>query len=430
MDVLKQFEKHRHIPHISQLADQVDLIRAQLGQQVLTDFHNAFEGPNAKHSLSQNQLQFLAEGCLAVSILDPKIKRELLSWFVDIELSEYKALFQENQDIAWLDKIDKRFAWLKKHLVEFEDRFGRMFPPNWEVSECIAVEFCKITRKELAKVMTNRALELNVNLILPAISKSAAFEKLLSQRFTGITLKENQNDLKLATDKNTLTKTNPFAGQITQCFETHLNIYVEAQDKNLSKLIDQFVEEHQKLSKLEAITSEVFVSSGKLFTQYKNCLVQCNALSNKQPLVMLSTTFHKYLREYAHRVLQSNLPRVGALSSIVSLSTTITNAANTPGGVLSAASSAAGLLQSFLKEGEAKIFTKSELCQVCNILLTANYCLETTQQLEKKLQEKVEQTLVDKINMNAELDIFHGFVLSIIFSIIFRFLLICVYFNY
>jgi hypothetical protein len=95
----------------------------------------------------------------------------------------------------------------------------------------------------------------------------------------------------------------------------------------------------------------------------------------------------------------------------VSLSTTITNAANTPGGVLSAASSAAGLLQSFLKEGEAKIFTKSELCQVCNILLTANYCLETTQQLEKKLQEKVEQTLVDKINMNAELDIFHGFVL-------------------
>jgi hypothetical protein len=286
-----------------------------------------------------------------------------------------------------------------------------MFPPNWEVSECIAVEFCKITRKELAKVMTNRALELNVNLILPAISKSAAFEKLLSQRFTGITLKENQNDLKLTTDKNTIPKTNPFAGQITQCFETHLNIYVEAQDKNLSKLIDQFVEEHQKLSKLEAITSEVFVSSGKLFTQYKNCLVQCVSLSNKQPLVLLSTTFQKYLREYAHRVLQSNLPRVGALSSIVSLSTTITNAANTPGGVLSAASSAAGLLQSFLKEGEAKIFTKSELCQVCNILLTANYCLETTQQLEKKLQEKVEQTLVDKINMNAELDIFHGFVL-------------------
>ena len=410
MDVLKQFERHRHIPHINQLADQVDSIRNQLGQQILEDFRTAFESSNAKQSFSQSQLQYLAEGCLAVSILDPKIKRELVSRFVDLELSEYKALFQENQEISWLDKIDKRFNWIKKQLVEFEDRFGRMFPPKWEVSECIAVEFCKITRKELAKVMTNRSQELTVNLLLAAISKSTAFEKLLSQRFTGVTLKESQNQNELSLNsKMAEFKINPFSGQITQCFENHLSIYVEAQDKNLSRLIDQFVEEHQKLSKSETLSSEVFPSSGKLFTQYKNCLVTCVSLSNKQPLVLLSNTFQKYLREYAHRILQSNLPRVGALS-ITSLSTSLTNAANSPGGVLSAATSAAGLLQSFLKEAEGglKVLTKSEMCQVCSILLTANYCLETTQQLEKKLQEKVESNLTDQINMSAELDIFHG----------------------
>ncbi|CAG2123413.1 unnamed protein product, partial [Medioppia subpectinata] len=139
----------------------------------------------------------------------------------------------------------------------------------------------------------------------------------------------------------------------------------------------------------------------------------CVSLSNRQPLVLLSTTFQKYLREYAHRVLQSNLPRVGAFSSsITSLSNTITSAANTREGVLSAASSAAGLLQSFLKEAEGgvKVLSKSELCQVCSVLLTANYCLETTQQLEKKLQERVDQTLTDKINMSPELDIFHGII--------------------
>ncbi|XP_054154462.1 vacuolar protein sorting-associated protein 53 homolog [Oppia nitens] len=408
MDVLKQFERHRHIPHISLLAEQVETIRGQLGQQILEDFRNAFEGPNSRNSFSQNQLQYLAEGCLAVDILDSKIKRELLTRFVDIELSEYKALFQENQEISWLDKIDKRFNWIKKHLVEFEERYGRMFPPKWEVSECIALEFCRITRKELIKVMTNRSQELTVNLLLSSISKSTAFEKLLSQRFTGITLpvKDNSNDIKLNQDN----RGNPFAGQITQCFESHLSIYVEAQDKNLSKLIDTFIDEHKKLCQSEATISEIYATSGKLFTQYKNCLVTCVSLSNRQPLVLLSTTFQKYLREYAHRILQSNLPRVGALSSIATLSNTLTNAANTPGGVLSAATSAAGLLQSLLKEAEGgvKVLSKSELCQVCSILLTANYCLETTQQLEKKLQEKVDQTLTDKINMNSEFDIFHG----------------------
>ena len=47
---------------------------------------------------------------------------------------------------AWLDKIDRRYAWIKRFLVDFEEKFGRMFPASWEVSERICVEFCEITR--------------------------------------------------------------------------------------------------------------------------------------------------------------------------------------------------------------------------------------------------------------------------------------------
>ncbi|KAG8300721.1 Vacuolar protein sorting-associated protein 53 [Homalodisca vitripennis] len=42
------------------------------------------------------------------------------------------------------------------------------------------------------------------------------------------------------------------------------------------------------------------------------------------------------------------------------------------------------------------------------ILTTAEYCLETTQQLEEKLKEKVEPSLADKINLSQEQDIFHS----------------------
>jgi len=73
-------------------------------------------------------------------------RRDLLKWFIGLQLAEYCHLFQETQDTAWLDKIDRRYTWLKRHLLEFEDKFGPMFPPGWEVSERITVEFCHITR--------------------------------------------------------------------------------------------------------------------------------------------------------------------------------------------------------------------------------------------------------------------------------------------
>lgn len=73
-------------------------------------------------------------------------RKDLLSWFVDLQLEEYKQLFQDNQEVAWLDKMDRRYAWIKRNLIEFEERSGRMFPVDWEVSERIAVRFCELTK--------------------------------------------------------------------------------------------------------------------------------------------------------------------------------------------------------------------------------------------------------------------------------------------
>jgi len=51
--------------------------------------------------------------------------------------------------------------------------------------------------------------------------------------------------------------------------------------------------------------------------------------------------------------------------------------------------------------------TEDEQCQTCSILCTSEYCMETTQQLEDKLKEKVDKELVEKIDLRAEQDIFH-----------------------
>lgn len=103
-------------------------------------------------------------------------------------MQEYAHLFDENQDFAWLDKIDRRYAWIKKHLLDFESKFSTIFPQDWEISERIAVQFCHVTREDLTKLMNKRRSEIDVKLLLYAIQRTSNFESLLAKRFIGSTL--------------------------------------------------------------------------------------------------------------------------------------------------------------------------------------------------------------------------------------------------
>lgn len=106
-EVMEHFENYSDIPQIKNLSDQVKSIHSELAEQITHDFKEAFSGANAKTMIPNRQL---AQACLVVSILDPRVKRDLLKWFVDLQLQEYMHLFQETEDTAWLDKIDKRYV--------------------------------------------------------------------------------------------------------------------------------------------------------------------------------------------------------------------------------------------------------------------------------------------------------------------------------
>ncbi len=73
-------------------------------------------------------------------------RKELIRWLVSLQLVEYSHLFQESQENSWLDRVDRRYAWIKRHLLHFEERMGRIFSPHWLMSERITVEFCNVTR--------------------------------------------------------------------------------------------------------------------------------------------------------------------------------------------------------------------------------------------------------------------------------------------
>lgn len=92
-------------------------IQDQLGQQITEDFKAAFSPENAKNFTPNRQL---AEGCLVISTLDAKWKRNLITFFLGHQLAEYSIIFNDGEEAAWLDKIDNRYTWLKRHLMDFD----------------------------------------------------------------------------------------------------------------------------------------------------------------------------------------------------------------------------------------------------------------------------------------------------------------------
>lgn len=71
-------------------------------------------------------------------------------------------------------------------------------------------------------------------------------------------------------------------------------------------------------------------------------------------------------------------------------------------------STAAGnVIQNLLKEGDQPRYSRAEIVRLCCILTTAEYCVETVDQLEAKLKEKCDEAYTDKIDLSDEKDIFH-----------------------
>lgn len=394
-DVMKQFSGYKHIPQINHLSSEIDRLCDNITERINFDFKRVFEVPNAKHSISKDDVKLIAEACLVVSLLGEATREKLISWFLDLQLTEYSALFKDSQiSMSSLNGVDKRYSWLKKHLLEFEERYGFLFPPPWQMSERMAVEFCRLTKESLTRVMTAYPNEVKLDAYVFAMTKTIAFEGLLAKRFG--------NDTVDIPPKRELRN---FDGIISSCLEPYAHVFIKAQETAIQKILEESIEKHQRMMKLSTKeqVSIIFPSSNKLFQQYKTSLVQCVQLTNKSPLLDLHEVFKRYLRDYAFKVLQLHL-KVPSSNSAMPLNKVSYEAPS--GKMFSVATyGAAGLLQSLLRDDASR--NKIEPNQVCSVILTADYCLETTQQLEKKLKERIDSNLFDRVDLKAELDIFN-----------------------
>eukprot|EP00850_Spirogloea_muscicola_P021727 SM000259S08749 [mRNA] locus=s259:135499:140355:- [translate_table: standard] len=256
--------------------------------------------------------------------------------------------------------------------------------------------------------------------LLQALQRTLEFEEELDERFV---TSERQGAQQRDPDNEALDSTpldraveakgagvrGSFRGVMSSCFEPHLTIYVELEERTLMEVLEKLIQEETWEAE-EGSQPRILASSTQVFLHIKRSFNRCSALTRSLTLFKLYKVFQRLLRAYANR-LGGRLPKAG--TGIVAAATaTDVQAKVSP-------ISGAGPYVLLSDAGCPWQLTDREERVCCYIVNTAEYCHETVPihksfsiwqagQLAESIGKVIEPQYRESVDMSEEQDEFSG----------------------
>ncbi|KAG8526984.1 uncharacterized protein KY384_008413 [Bacidia gigantensis] len=363
IQLMAHFKSYRSIDQIATLSRNVSDLQRELLEQVCEDFEVTF----AKGEIGQKRWS-LAEACQVMEALGENARSRLITWYCNTQLREYRQLFRGSEEAGSLENISMRYSWFKRLLKTYDSEHAPLFPQSWRVSEILANAFCEGTREDFKGILSRLARRpdgqtMDVELLLKCLQETLEFEQFLEKRFF------NASRTSMDTVSSSDDKTAIFNHAISEAFEPHLNIWVEAQDKQLSMLIPRYKQQPLRPPEEEFSPETVLASSTDLFNFYRLTLSQCARLSPGAKLLELSKVFAKYLDQYAQQILWYHL-------------------SERPSG-----------------QTPSKIPNVEDMIVVLN---TADYCYNTSVQLDERIKARIDAEFRSSVDLQSQGEAFMG----------------------
>ncbi|KAF2155734.1 hypothetical protein K461DRAFT_290732 [Myriangium duriaei CBS 260.36] len=360
LQLMAHFKSYRSINQIAELSKGVADIQRELLEQVCEDFELSF----AKGEI-QAKRATLAEACAVIDALGDHARQRLVNWYCNTQLREYRQVFRGSEEAGSLDNIGRRYSWFNRMLKTFDQEHQGLFPREWRVNEMLANAFCEGTREDYKGILQKSMRRADgqppdVNLLLSCLQETLDFENSLERKF-----KQDESRTSLDSMNSKHEKPHGFSQAISEAFEPYLSIWVESQDRQLATLIPKYRQQPIRNPEEEYHASMVMHSSTELFHSYRVTLAQCAKLSTGGRLLELSKTFAKYLDLYCQQVLLHFLTERGG-----------------PAG--------------------------PSIEDIAIILNTADYCFQTTSQLEERIQSRIDEEFRSQVDLQSQADAFMG----------------------
>mmetsp|Transcript_27711 Transcript_27711/g.53901 ORF Transcript_27711/g.53901 Transcript_27711/m.53901 type:complete len:809 (-) Transcript_27711:186-2612(-) len=328
--LFNDFADFNHIPKIANLRTKMVKERSKLQSQILSEFQSY--GPNPSVGLD-DMVAMLREGCLVIQALGPKAKDELLIWFSRSKLGPYTGIFGPGKPAAELRQTDRRYAWLRRTLREYDEQFGSIFPKSWGVPAVLSRDFCLLTKDHLRSVLKAQHSTMDINALVAALQKTIAFENELQMRYGNVDDAVDASvdaTAKGGMDANAIkmryrqdAKGNPVASTgvkmefrklVSAVFYPYLGQYVQLERENIAKLLSQVEKEEEwdgggAIDEKEGNADRRTLScSEKYFIYIKKSLQRCSRLTTGAILFEIAGEYQKGLRDLA-AMLTAKLPK-------------------------------------------------------------------------------------------------------------------------
>ena len=160
-------------------------MRALLRSNVFDDFNGVqWNDGGAEGGLGPAKLARLRAACLVVETLGAEVREEVVGRVCNKEMGAYQTIFGSTGEKGRLEKLDRRYTWMKKQLRN-KEAYWDVFPNAWGVTRRLCVTFCKITRAQVAEALDSEKDSLEVASLLQALHRSKDFESELADVFGG-----------------------------------------------------------------------------------------------------------------------------------------------------------------------------------------------------------------------------------------------------
>lgn len=259
-------------------------------------------------------------------------------------LESYKEAFridQENESSKF-ENTDRRFAWLKRTLKDYSNRFESIFPDEWNLKPMLAYEFCKITKLHLDQILSNEHSSIDITVMIKVLQNTLKFENYMHSRFLDKN-KENFDERVYMNDGNVefdvgdadqirekynkkgvgkgfdfdkdvadqskkkaraVAKTKisahiyRFKGCISECFEPYLQGYSETEENKITEALNEAC----RKDSIEEGEYPFYSSSLLMFAEIKKSISRCTSFSNSKTFLDLHTSFKNVFRHYAKQI--------------------------------------------------------------------------------------------------------------------------------
>lgn len=378
--LLSSFKGFTGVERVASIQRDVLSLQNELGQKARAVFESHFT-QDANRSLRSTSVP---DAALVIDALGLEARISLIDFYTTFQLREYRRIFRATDEAGQLDNVARRFAWFRRILKTYDDEHSAVFEEGpikqWNVARELTRKFIEITRQDIRSVLIRSQGKLQVPVLLEALGASLEFEKAMSRRF-GVPFPEiSTAPSPDPSDMSTRSVSINPQSTLSSAFDPYLGLFVEAQERTLTDMLQTFRRQGTRPSMDESATETgrsdgnqhtVLPSSTELFYFYGSVLEQCSRLSTREPFRDLCGLYKRYLQGYADDVLKPLLQRNDVIRRSADACSSI-----------------------------------ADLQRLCLVINTADYCATTSKQLEDKLKEKIDAEFRESVDLEPERELF------------------------